>query len=132
MNTTDRIIHWVPRVISILAILFVSLFAFDVFSPELTVWQQILALLMHLIPSFILLGLLIVAWKWERVGGIILTVIGLVFLVLVFNLNHHRNQFPVKQSIINASIICLPFVLAGVLFVVSYYRKQKTRGDVTA
>ena len=65
MKTSIRVFHWLPRIICILAILFVSLFAADAFAPGLTIWQQLGAFFIHLIPSFILLSLLIVAWKWE-------------------------------------------------------------------
>lgn len=125
MNTTDKIIHWIPRIICILAILFVSMFAFDVFSPDLTIWQQIIALLIHLIPSFILTGILIIAWKWEKIGGIILTSTGVILCILVFYLNYKRNGFSFVQSLINASILCLPFVIAGILFIISDRRKQR-------
>jgi prolipoprotein diacylglyceryltransferase len=125
MNTADKIIHWLPRVICILAILLVSMFAFDVFSPDLTIWQQILALLIHLIPSFILIAILIVAWKWEKIGGIILTVTGVILFVLVFIINYRRNNFSLTQSLINVSILCLPFIIAGVLFIISHNRKHK-------
>ena len=114
MNTTDKIIHWIPRIICILAILLVSMFAFDVFSPDLTIWQQILALLIHLIPSFILTAILIVAWKWEKIGGIILTITGVILFILVFYINYRRNNFSLTQSLINVSILCLPFIIAGV------------------
>lgn len=127
MNTTDKIIHWIPRIICILAILFVSMFAFDVFSPDLTIWQQISALLIHLIPSFILTGILIIAWKWEKIGGIILTGTGVILCILVFYLNYKRNNFSFIQSLINASIICLPFIIAGVLFIVSHNRKHNKK-----
>jgi len=129
MNTTDKIIHWIPRIICILAILLVSMFAFDVFSPDLTIWQQILALLIHLIPSFILIAILIVAWKWEKIGGIILTVTGVILFILVFNINYRQRNFSLTQSLINVSILCLPFIIAGVLFIVSYNRKHKKQAQ---
>jgi hypothetical protein len=69
MENSIKIYYWLPRVLCILAILFISLFALDSFSPELTFWQQIAAFLMHLIPSFILTALLLIAWKWEYIGG---------------------------------------------------------------
>ncbi len=123
MKTTDKIIHWMPRIICILAILLVSMFAFDVFSPDLTIWQQILALLIHLIPSFILTGILIIAWKWEKTGGIILTITGVILFIFVFHINYGQRNFSFIQSLINVSIICLPFIIAGVLFIVSHSRK---------
>ena len=60
MKTFIKILHWLPRIICILAILVVSMFALDSFAPELTFWQQIGGFLMHLIPSFVLLSILII------------------------------------------------------------------------
>ena len=70
MGTSVKIFHWVPRILCILAILLISMFALDSFSPERTFWQNLGAFLIHLIPSFALIALLIVAWKWELPGGI--------------------------------------------------------------
>jgi len=121
---TSVLLYWTPRIICILTILFVSLFAFDAFSPELTIWQQITGFLIHLIPSFILLGLLIIAWKWEKTGGIILAIIGIVFTVVVFNLNYQRNHSFTKSFAI-VLMLCIPFILAGVLFIVDHYYRVK-------
>jgi len=129
MEKSIRLFHWLPRIICILAILFVSMFALDAFSPELTIWQQIVGFLIHLIPSYILLAMLIVAWKWEFSGGITLTITGLAFCVSVFLLNHNRNQFSVAQSTINALLVAFPFVLVGVLFIVSYRMKKRKREE---
>ncbi len=125
MRTSIKVLHWTPRILCILAILFISLFALDSFSSERTFWQNTGAFLMHLIPSFVLLAILIVAWKWENIGGIILIIVGVVLGVAVFNLNYNQRHFSLVQSIINVSIICLPFVLAGILFVISYHEKKK-------
>ena len=86
------ILHWTPRIICILAILFVSLFAADSFSPELKFWQQLAAFFMNLIPSFILLAILFVAWKWEKIGGIIFTVIGFGLSPFIFQHNLNMNH----------------------------------------
>ena len=67
METKVKVLHWLPRIICILAILFVSMLALDSFAPGLTIWQQLGAFLMHLIPSFVLLVFLVIAWKWELI-----------------------------------------------------------------
>ena len=85
MENSVKFYHWLPRIICILAILFVSMFALDSFSPDLTLWQQIVGFLIHLIPSYILIALLLVAWKWEYVGGIVYTIFGAIFCVAVFS-----------------------------------------------
>ncbi len=125
MRTSTKILQWTPRILCILGILFVSLFALDSFSPDRTFFQNIGAFLMHLIPSFVLLTVLLVAWKWGNVGGIILIIVGIVFSIFVFNINYNQRHFTLWQSIINVSILCLPFILSGALFIISYIRKQK-------
>jgi hypothetical protein len=123
METSNKYLYWAPRILVILAILFVSIFALDSFSSERTFWQNAGAFLMHLIPSFILTGILIVAWKWEKIGGIILILIGLVFSVLLFKLNFGRNH-SVWISLSIVLMLCFPFVLAGILFIMNSNRKK--------
>ena len=124
MKTSISLIHWIPRVICILAILFISMFAADAFAPELSIWQQIGDFLMHLIPSFILLALLIVAWKWELIGGVIFTVIGIVLSPLIFYHNYSMNQ-SVSMSLLIILAITFPFIVVGILFIISHFMKKK-------
>lgn len=71
MNKNLRsILFWTPRIAGILFILFLSLFALDVFDMGLGFWGTLLALLMHLIPSIALAVALALAWKWEWVGAL--------------------------------------------------------------
>jgi hypothetical protein len=121
-----KIIYWLPRVICILAILFVGMFALDAFAPGLTIWQQIGGFLIHLIPCYILIILLVVAWKWEYIGGIIYTIAGLGFCISVFLLNYNRNQFSVAQSLVNALLVAFPFVIVGILFIYSHKKKIRS------
>jgi len=72
-----KIPYWLPRVLSVLFIAFISVFALDVFGEP----QWFLALLMHLIPSFILIILTAIAWKNERLGGFIFIAAGFLMLV---------------------------------------------------
>jgi Na+/proline symporter len=130
MKTSTKALYWTARILCILAILFISLFALDSVSSERTFWQNATALLMSLIPSFVLLAALIIAWKWEKTGGIILTIIGLALSIFVFVLNYKRNQFSVANSLKNALILTIPFVLAGILFILSHHRKKKELSNV--
>lgn len=125
MNNSKDFYFWLPRIICIAAILFVGIFALDSFAPGLTIWQQIGGFLIHLIPNYVLIALLIVAWKWEYVGGILYIILGLLFSAFIFNINFSRNQFTLGQSLFNAAIIAFPFVVAGFLFIVSHNRKKK-------
>ena len=130
MEKSIRLFHWLPRVICILAILFISMFALDAFAPGLTFWQQIGGFLLHLIPSYIMIALLVIAWKWEYVGGIIFTILGFGFSVSVFLLNYNRNHFSALQSLVNMLIVAIPFVLVGILFIVSYNKKKREIAEI--
>ncbi len=124
MKKSIRLMHWVPRIICILAILFVSMFAFDVFDPQYTVWQQIVGLFVHLLPSFVLIGMLVVAWKWELTGGIIFMVIGIGLSPWVFMMNYHRtNSVMISLSVILT--VTIPFAVVGFLFILSHFLKKK-------
>lgn len=125
MKKSTKVFHRLPRIICILAILFVSLFALDAFEPELTIWQQIGAFLVHLIPSFILFALLIVTWKWEFIGGIIFTFIGLGFSPFIYMHNYKMNQ-SILMSLEIILAIAIPFVIVGILFIVSHNQKKKS------
>lgn len=128
MKTSIKVFHWLPRIICLLAILFVSLFAADAFAPELTIWQQLGAFIMHLIPSFILLGFLIVAWKWEYVGGLIFLIIGVALSPIVFMHNYNMNQ-SVWMSLGIILAITFPFIIVGVLFMVSHFLKKPPKNN---
>ena len=124
MKKSIQLFHWLPRIICILAILFVSVFAADAFSPNLTIWQQFSAFVIHLIPSFLLIVFLIIAWKWEYIGGILFILIGLGFSPIVFLHNYKMND-SILMSLVVILTITIPFVIVGVLFIVSHFLKKK-------
>lgn len=129
MKESIKVFHWLPRIICMLAILFISLFAADAFSPGLTIWQQLGAFFIHLIPSYILLAFLIVAWKWEYVGGVIFIIIGLGLSPIVFIHNYKMNH-SIWMSLGIIMIITVPFVIVGVLFIVSHFKKRRLRNQL--
>ncbi|MFC1754531.1 hypothetical protein ACFL96_14240 [Thermoproteota archaeon] len=100
-----KALYWTPRVLCIIYILFLSMFAFDVFG-EYGFPEVLVALFMHLVPSLILVGLLIVAWKWEKIGGIVFLVMAVGF-TLFFNRN---------MELMGFIILSCPLLLVGALF----------------
>ncbi len=68
---------WTARVLAILLIAFFSIFALDVFGEP----RWFLGLVMHLIPSFILIVLTVLAWKNERLGGFLFLVAALAMVL---------------------------------------------------
>jgi hypothetical protein len=122
--TLIKIVYWTPRLLCILAILFISLFSLDAFSPGLTLWQQLGAFFMHMIPSFVLAALLAYAWRNEKTGGIIFLLFGLIFSPFIFNWNYRMNG-SVWLSLGIIATITFPFVLVGILFLVHHSMRSK-------
>ncbi len=123
MNPKLRHFHWLPRIIGILAILFISLFALDAFEPGLSVWEQLGGFFIRLIPSFVLTAILALAWKREFWGGIVLALIGIGLSPWIFFANYQNNHsLGISLGVILA--INFPFILAGGLFMVSHILKK--------
>lgn len=124
MKTSTKVLYWTPRILCILAILFISLFALDSFDSDQTVWEHIKAFLIHLTPSFILTAILVVAWKWELIGGIIIAVVGIAFTPFIFSHNYQMNH-SLWMSTGIVLFITFPFILVGVLFILSNFLRRK-------
>lgn len=68
-HTLKQILFWTPRLAGILFVLFLSLFALDVFGMGYSLWETLAALFVHLIPSILLAIAIALAWKWEWIGA---------------------------------------------------------------
>jgi hypothetical protein len=129
MKNLNLILHWSPRIICILAILFVSIFALDSFESHHTIWQQIGNFLIHLIPSYVLITILLVAWKWEFIGGIIFTLTGIIMSPIIY-LHNYRMNHSVWISLEVILLITFPFIIVGVLFIVNHFVKMKDKKEL--
>ncbi len=124
MKTKIKIMHWTPRILCILAILFLEMFALDSFDSRFTLGQQLVAFLMHSIPSIVLLIIFFLAWKKELIGGIIFILIGAGFSPLIYIHNYEMNN-SVWTSLFIVLALNFPFVLTGGLFIISNILKKK-------
>jgi hypothetical protein len=61
--------RWLPRILALCYAIFLSLFATDVFDEKLGFWPTAADLGMHLIPTFIVLIVLVLAWRREWIGA---------------------------------------------------------------
>ena len=118
MKTTIKIVHWTPRILCILAILFLGIFALDAFDSRYTLWQQLQAFFIHLIPNYILILFLVIAWKWELIGGLMLMILALGFSPFIYIHNYNMNH-SVWMSLFVILMINFPFILTGGLFVLT-------------
>jgi len=117
-----KFLYWTPRILSILFILFLSLFALDIFDMNLGFWGTIVGLFMHLIPSFILIILLVVAWKYEWVGGIAFILAGILYIILLL-INPQLEWYMLSWSLIIAG----PAFIVGILWILNWKNKKKLK-----
>lgn len=67
----NRALFWTPRLLSIVCIAFLSSFSLDVFGEGLSLWRTIFALFVHLVPAFVLIILLALAWRRAWLGAVL-------------------------------------------------------------
>jgi hypothetical protein len=116
-KTLKKFLFWTPRIAGILFILFISLFALDIFDEQLGFWGTIVGLFMHLIPSILLTIALIIAWKWEWVGAVLF--IGWAVWYMVFMQGFFWTVYVI--------IAGLP-ALIGLLFLAGWIWRKEIRG----
>jgi hypothetical protein len=124
-NKSSRLastIRWVARILCILAIVFIGMWASEAVEGKVGLGRQILGFLMAppFLMSVLLIIILIIAWKRELVGGILIALVGLATSPFVYNLNYHRLH-SVSKSLQIVATINVPFIIVGVLFIISYF-----------
>jgi hypothetical protein len=112
-----RMLFWAPRALAIAYIAFISMFALDVFSEGHGFWEILLALTMHLIPTFVLIVVLILAWRWEWVGTTFYAAAGLLYIIWVL-------QHPLSAAIKLLWILTIagPVLLVAALFLANWLK----------
>ncbi len=70
-KTLKQILFWLPRIAGILFVVFISMFALDIFDMQLGLWGTIVGLFMHLIPSMLLTIAIVIAWRREWFGAVL-------------------------------------------------------------
>ena len=110
-----KALYWAPRVLAILAAAFISMFAMDVFSEGYSFWETLLALAIHLVPTYILIIVIIIAWKWELIGGIIFIILGLAYIIMAWG------RFHISAYV----VISGPLFLTGILFLLNRFLLRK-------
>lgn len=112
----SSIICWAPRVLALCYALFISIFAMDVFDEKLGFWQTIAALGVHLIPTWIVLIVLALAWRREWIGAVLYAAAAVIYSIKV--LPKHPDW---------ATFIALPLLLVAGLYLLAWmkHRPQK-------
>jgi hypothetical protein len=113
----EKILYWIPRILTILGILFMLMFSFDVFDGNEPLGRKLLGFLMHNIPVIILTGILVVAWIWELIGGLLL--LAAVIAASIFYRSFAGNPWSL--------IVLAPFAITGFLFLIHHFLYGKKK-----
>ena len=116
---TKHILFWLSRILCILFAIFLSLFAFDIFNEGYGVRETVLALLIHLIPVFIVVAVLVLAWRRVSNGTLLFPVLALAYPVL----SQGRQDWSAYL------VISGPLVLQGVLFILNGIYREQLQND---
>lgn len=115
-----RLLYWLPRILSIAFACFISMFALDVFAEHLSFWQAVHALTMHLIPTFIMVAAIVIAWRWEWVGAAVFGALGAIYIVQTLP-RHHPNWI---------LTIAGPALLVAALFLADWIKRTEVRAAI--
>ncbi len=118
-------LFWVPRIISILFILFLTLFSFDVFGSGNSIWLELVGFVIHSLPSIVLIVILIFAWRNSLILSIPFLGFGLWYLTMMIARAFLSSSISWYIAISWSLTIALPALLVGVLFLLDWILRKK-------
>ncbi|HSN69075.1 MAG TPA: hypothetical protein VLV48_07505 [Thermoanaerobaculia bacterium] len=116
-ESSRRTLYWTPRILGLLFAGFLSLFALDAFDESGGLWRKVLAFAMHLVPTFLVLLFVGLAWRREWIGGIAFSALAIVYVASTWG------RFPLTVYVAIAG----PLILIGALFFLNWSRRADLR-----
>ena len=116
---SKRLLFWTPRILCLLFAGFISLFALDVFGEARGFWPTLVALAIHLIPTWMVLAILAVAWRWEWVGGVLFNSLGAFYVLTTWGRVHWSAYVAIGG----------PLFLMGALFLANWFLRTELRHE---
>ncbi len=116
-SRVGRVLFWAPRVLGILFALFVSVFALDVIDAGYGPWETVGALLVHLVPSAILLVAIAAAWRRDGLGAVLFGGLAAFYVALA-----SRHLPPAAWL-----GVAVPLAVVALLFVTSWIYRARSR-----
>ena len=117
---TNKFVYWASRILSIVFILFLTMFSLDVIQPGLNTKEIIIGLFMHNIPVLVLILFTVISWKYDVVGGITYILAGLAYMLLRLVGSYFGGGIWLSIFLISG-----PAFLIGILYIVSWLKKSK-------
>jgi hypothetical protein len=110
----NDVIHWAPRIVGIGLAVFLAIFAADVFIEDRGILGTIVALMMHLVPSIVVLALVFVGWKHECIAAA-----GFVALAILY-------AATMRERLAWIALVSAPLGIVSALFFYSWWIKTRT------
>jgi hypothetical protein len=85
--------------------LFLGVFALDVFEEAQGLGAVLGGLVIHLVPSLVIVVALAISWKWRWIGALLFAILGGMYLVMA------RGQFPIATFVVMSGPLFLIAVL---------------------
>lgn len=108
----SKTIRWAARIMAMTFAGFLGVFALDVFDEGKSVGESILAFAIHLIPTWLVLAALAVAWRNELAGAVLFFLLAASYPAIT------GSRFPLSTIL---TIAGPPFVI-GIMFVLAGFR----------
>lgn len=108
---------WMARLLTLVFAVFISIFALDVFEEKLGFLQTVLALLLHLVPTFFILLVLWLSWNRGWIGSIVFTILGILYIWWAWG----------RFELITYLLISGPLFLVSILFLLGWWEQQKEK-----
>ena len=102
-----RALFWTPRILTLAFVFFLAIFALDVFGQGLSFLEAVLALFIHLIPNFLLLAILLVAWRWEWIGAVLFAGLAVFYFLETWGRFHWATYTVISGTLAILAILFL-------------------------
>ena len=113
-TTSDRLLLWSPRILGILVSVFIGMFALDAFSEGKPFVQALPDFVIHLIPAFVLPGLVVASFRWPVIGAV-----AFIGLAIAYAVTMSRGRLDWIVTISG------PLLAVGALFLWSWFQRGK-------
>lgn len=101
----NKFLYWAPRILCILFGVFLSLFSLDVFEAGRGAGETLLALMIHLVPVFLVALILVVSWRREWVGALLFAALAVFYLVATGGREHWGAYASISGTLVVVSVL---------------------------
>jgi hypothetical protein len=75
------VILWTPRVLAMALALFLAMFAMDVYLEGNDFWKTTEAFVLHLIPAFCVIAILVIGWRRDGLSSIGFLILSIAYFI---------------------------------------------------